>query len=52
MVGKCVQFDDDTWAAIEAIAKARRLKDAMRRERELNQAQIEHAWMQHWVMLT
>ena len=31
--------------------KARRLKDAMRLERELKQAQIEHAYAQHWVTL-
>ena len=34
------------------LRKARRLKDAMRLERELKQAQIEHAWCVHWVMLT
>src|SRR5262249_4954160 len=34
------------------LRKARRLKDAMRLERELKRAQIEHAYAQHWVMLT
>jgi hypothetical protein len=34
------------------LRKARRLKDAMRLERELKQAQIEHAYAQHWVTLT
>ena len=34
------------------LRKARRLKHAMRLERELKQAQIEHAYAQHWVMLT
>ena len=34
------------------LRKARCLKDAMRLERELKQAQIEHAWYAHWVMLT
>jgi hypothetical protein len=33
------------------LRKARRLKDAMRLERELKQAQIEHAYAQHWVTL-
>jgi len=31
--------------------KARRLKDAMRLERELKKAQIECAYAQHWVTL-
>ena len=34
------------------LRKARRLKDAMRLERELKQAQIECGYAQHWVMLT
>jgi hypothetical protein len=34
------------------LRKARRLKDAMRLQRELKQAQIECGYAQHWVMLT
>jgi hypothetical protein len=34
------------------LRKARRLKDAMRLERESKQAQIEHAYAKHWVTLT
>jgi hypothetical protein len=34
------------------LRKARRLKDAKRLERELKQAQINHAYAQHWAMLT
>jgi hypothetical protein len=33
------------------LRKARRLKDAMRLERELKKAQIECAYAQHWVTL-
>ena len=33
------------------LRKALRLKDATRLERALKQAQIEHAWLQHWLML-
>ena len=44
-------------SAVKEVVRVRRelrkrLKDAMRLERELKQAQIEHAYMQHWVMLT
>jgi len=34
------------------LRKARRLKDAMRLEREHKKAQIECAYARHWVMLT
>jgi hypothetical protein len=34
------------------LRKARRLKDAMRLERELKRAQIECGYAEHWVMLT
>jgi len=34
------------------LRKARHFKDAMRLERELKRAQIEHAYAQHWVMPT
>ena len=34
------------------LRKARTLKEELRLERELKQAQSEHAYAQHWVMLT
>jgi hypothetical protein len=34
------------------LRKARTLKDELRLERELKRAQIEHAYAQHWLMLT
>jgi hypothetical protein len=34
------------------LRRARHMKDAMRLERELKKAQIEHAYAKHWVMLT
>ena len=41
-----------TATALKDVTRIRRLKDAMRLERELKQAQIECAYAQHWVMLT
>jgi len=34
------------------LRKARHLKDELRLERELKQAQIDCGYAQHWIMLT
>jgi hypothetical protein len=41
-----------TATALKDVTRIRRLKDAMRLERELKQAQIDAGYAQHWAMLT